>query len=81
MKKILRFTASWCQPCKSLAINLDEAKLDVLIEVVDIDTQDALAIEYMIRSVPTLVLVEDGKEIKRMSGVKSVSQLKEWANE
>ena len=81
MRKILRFTASWCQPCKGLAMSLAEAELDIPIEVVDIDANDTLAVEYMIRTVPTLVLLEDDKEVRRMSGTKTVSQLKEWAND
>jgi len=79
MKKILRFTASWCQPCKGLAMNLESAELDVPIEVIDIDVMSDVAIEYGIRSVPTLVMVEDGTILKRSSGVLSVQQLKEWA--
>lgn len=81
MKKILRFTASWCQPCKGLEMNLNEAELNIPIEVVDIDTNDKLAIDYMIRSVPTLVLLDDDKEMRRITGVRSASQLKEWAND
>ena len=37
MRRILRFTASWCQPCKALAKNLEAAALDNAIEVIDID--------------------------------------------
>lgn len=81
MRKILRFTASWCQPCKGLAMNLAEADLEVPIEVIDIDTEDPRCTEFMIRSVPTLVLVDEGKEVRRMSGIKTASQLKEWAND
>jgi thioredoxin-like negative regulator of GroEL len=79
MKKILRFTASWCQPCKGLAMNLESAELSLPIEVIDIDVMSDIAIEYGIRSVPTLVMVEDGTVLKRSSGVLSVQQLKEWA--
>ena len=79
MKKILRFTASWCQPCKGLAMNLESAELAIPVEVVDIDVLSDVAIEYGIRSVPTLVMVEDGTILKRTSGMLSVQQLKEWA--
>jgi thioredoxin-like negative regulator of GroEL len=79
MKKILRFTASWCQPCKGLAMNLEAAELTIPIEVVDIDVMSDVAIEYGIRSVPTLVMVEDGTVLKRVSGVQTTQQLKEWA--
>ena len=55
MKKIIRFTASWCQPCKALASILEEINTNIPIEVVDIDAQQDIAIEYGIRGVPTLV--------------------------
>jgi thioredoxin 1 len=78
--KILRFTASWCQPCKSLAKNLEEANLSVPIEVVDIDIQSDVAVEYGIRGVPTLVLMDENHNIvKRLVGSKTVTELKEWA--
>lgn len=79
MKKILRFTASWCQPCKALAKNLEEAKLNIPIEVIDIDIHDDIAIEHSIRSVPTLIL-KGGTTEKRLVGVHTPQQIKEWAN-
>jgi len=79
MKRILRFTASWCGPCKSLAMNLESAGLDLPIEVVDIDVHDNLAREYGIRSVPTLVMLDENIEIKRLIGSKTVNELQEWA--
>ena len=59
MKRILRFTASWCGPCKSLAMNLENANLGLPIEVVDIDIHSDVAQEYGIRSVPTLVMLDE----------------------
>ena len=79
MKRILRFTASWCGPCKSLAMNLESANLALPIEVVDIDVHDNLAREYGIRSVPTLVMLDENIEIKRLIGSKTVNELQEWA--
>ena len=79
-KKILRFTASWCQPCKMLAKNLETANIELPIEVIDIDEYQEKAIEYQVRSVPTLVMVENDTEVKRNVGVISTKQLEEWAN-
>lgn len=78
--KILRFTASWCQPCKGLAMNLEEANLQLPIEVIDIDVQSDVAVEYGIRGVPTLVMMDENNNVvKRLVGNKSVTELKEWA--
>jgi thioredoxin 1 len=80
MKKILRFTASWCGPCKMLAKNLESVKSGMPIEVVDIDVHPEVATEFGIRGVPTLVMIEDGKENKRLVGMRSLKELEEWIN-
>lgn len=76
--EVLRFTASWCQPCKALAQQLEELGLDKEVTVVDIDEQSELAIKHGVRSVPTLVALDNGKEIKRMVGVKAKDILLDW---
>jgi len=78
MKKILRFTASWCQPCKGLAMTLANIETNIPIEVVDIDVHSEIATEYVIRSVPTLVMVEDNIEVKRMTGSQPENTIREW---
>ena len=78
MKKILRFTASWCQPCKALAKNLESVDLGMPIEVVDIDVYPDVAIEYGVRGVPTLIMVEENTVHKKIVGLKSTQELKEW---
>lgn len=80
MKKILRFTASWCGPCKMLAKNLESVKTEVPIEVVDIDVHPEMATEFGIRGVPTLVMIEGEKENKRLVGMKSLKELEDWIN-
>lgn len=81
MKKLLRFTASWCQPCKALAKNLESVNTNLPIEVVDIDVHSELAVDFGIRSVPTLVMMEDNIEVKRVIGVKSPKELENWLND
>ena len=81
MKKVIRFTASWCAPCKALASILEEVKTDLPIEVVDIDENKELAIQYRVRSVPTLILVDENKELKRMTGVQAKNLVESWLND
>ena len=83
MKKVIRFTASWCQPCKVLAKNLESVNNihNIPIEVIDIDVHQELAVEYGIRSVPTLVMKEENIEVKRFSGVRSLKELEDWIND
>jgi len=76
--QVLRFTATWCQPCKALAQQLEELGLDKNVTVVDIDEQQDLAIQYGVRSVPTLIAVDNNKEVKRMVGVKAKDILLDW---
>jgi thioredoxin-like negative regulator of GroEL len=80
MKKVLRFTASWCGPCKSLAKTLENIETNIPIEVIDIDVLPEIATEYGIRSVPTLVMIEDNIEVKRMSGSQPENAMREWIN-
>jgi thioredoxin 1 len=78
MKRILRFTASWCQPCKSMAMMLEECNTNLPIEVIDIDIHTEIAMEYGIRSVPTLVILDGNVEVKRMTGLVTKDNLKNW---
>lgn len=78
MKRILRFTASWCQPCKALAKQLEEIDTNLPIEVIDIDDNQGLALEYGIRSVPTLVMMDENVEVKRRTGIVATNLLQEW---
>jgi thioredoxin 1 len=83
MKKIIRFTASWCQPCKAMAMILEEANTNnIPIEVVDIDVHQEVAIEFGIRGVPTLVKIdENGNVAGRMVGVQAKNLVEEFLND
>ena len=77
-KKVLRFTASWCQPCKMLAKTLEGITTDYPIETIDIDENQELSIQYGVRGVPTLVMLEDDVETKRVVGMQTEGFLKDW---
>lgn len=78
--RVIRFTAPWCQPCKQLANILDEIETQVFIEVIDIDERSDVAMDFGIRTVPTLVMLDGNTEVKRMSGLKTKQALQEWLN-
>jgi thioredoxin 1 len=75
--KIIKFEASWCQPCKMLSKVINDVKDQITIEIetVDIDQDNELAKRYQIRGVPTLVMVDGEKEIKRVSGMLTTANL------
>ena len=79
MKQLLKFSASWCQPCKALAGNMKHVDFgDVEVKEIDIDENFEEAKQYGIRGVPTLVLVENGVEVKRTSGVLMADKIEEF---
>ena len=80
---LIDFYADWCGPCKMLAPVLEEiAKENTNTKFVKINVDDAqeLAMEYNIMSIPTLVVIKNGKEINRMVGLASKSELMQIIN-
>lgn len=78
---LLDFYADWCGPCKVLGKKLEqyEAEVtDVKLVKVNVDQEQELAAEYGVRSIPTLLYMEDGQLIDRTTGTKSVDELKEF---
>lgn len=76
--KVKKFYASWCGPCKGLSMVIKgaEDKINVPIIELDIDNELMESVKYDIRSVPTLVLVDNNdNEIKRHIGSMTESQL------
>ena len=82
MKELFYYTANWCNPCQTLGPIMDEIARQIPVRKQNIDYTDPLILEVAnVRNVPTVILVEDGQEIKRFIGVKSNSQIITWLNE
>jgi thioredoxin 1 len=72
MIKIIKFSATWCGPCKALSLIFNEVKSqmpDVVFQEIDIDQNSDLAIKYNVRGVPTIVIEKDNQEVTRKSGI------------
>ena len=69
---LLDFWAGWCAPCRMLAPILEEvsaAKPDLLIGKINVEEEPKLAERFQILSIPTLILFQNGRTVKRISGV------------
>ncbi len=69
MKTMKYFTATWCGPCQSFKPVMNEiASEGYSIEFIDVDQEQNKATKYGVRSVPTTVIEENGKEVNRFVG-------------
>jgi thioredoxin 1 len=72
---LVDFWADWCMPCKMMAPILNDVAEatdgTATIYKLNVDEQQQIAAQFGIRSIPTMILFQDGKEVERIIGVKS----------
>lgn len=67
-KILVDFYANWCGPCKMIAPELERVESNIQVVKVDVDEFEELARTYGVMSIPTLILFDKGKEVKRNIG-------------
>jgi len=83
-KKVIKFFADWCGPCKVYAPAFEKVKQELQseqIEFVEINVEndpDNLSGQYAVRGIPHTVVVQEGAETKSRSGGMSVEELKQF---
>lgn len=82
MITIIDFYADWCGPCQVISPTLEKLEGEyagkMKLEKVDVDAEPAKAQASGVMSIPTLVMMKDGKEIDRKVGLVTEPTLKSW---
>jgi thioredoxin 1 len=78
MKQLFLFTAEWCPGCKTLEPVMDKISSKIYVEKINIDYESDRAKAANVMSIPTVVLAENGQEIRRFVGAKSYEQILEF---
>jgi len=72
---LIDFWAEWCMPCKMMAPILNDVanEIDDKIKIckLNVDSQQKLASQFGVRSIPTLIILKNGKEVNRFVGARS----------
>ena len=70
---LLDFWASWCAPCRMVVPIIEEIageRPDIKVGKINVDEQPELASEFSIMSIPTLVVMKNGKIVQQVSGAR-----------
>lgn len=77
---LLDFWAGWCGPCRRVSPIVDEIaneRSDIKVGKINVDEQPELASAFQVMSIPTLVVIKNGKIVNQSSGVRPKAQILE----
>ncbi len=75
---LIDFYADWCGPCRMMAPVIDEIAKEndaIVVGKINVDEEPELAQQYGVMSIPTLVVLKDGKEAARSTGARPKAQV------
>jgi thioredoxin 1 len=81
LTNIFYFTADWCEPCKKIKPIIQEINKDktgLKFHMVDADIEQELVQRFKIQSLPTFIIINQGKEIQRLTGSQTKEKLQEF---
>ena len=84
MIRVIKFSSTWCQPCKMLAPIFDQVRSEVSgvsFTDIDVDASKDLAFQYSVSSVPTVIIEKDGVVVNRFSGIKPKGEIVNLINQ
>jgi thioredoxin-like negative regulator of GroEL len=81
-KELYYYTAGWCESCQTLGPIMEKINRQIPVRKQNIDYIDeGITQAANVRNIPTVILVENGQELKRFVGLKSETQIITWLNE
>lgn len=80
MKQLYYFSASWCQPCQILGPIMEQVAQKIQVNKINVDYEPDLITKYGVRNVPTVILVENGQEVRRFTGARSFNSVMNFIN-
>ena len=75
---LVDFYADWCGPCRMVSPLVDEIakeRQDIIVGKINVDEEEALAVEFGVYSIPTLVVMKDGKVLEQSAGAKPKAKI------
>ena len=72
------FWASWCGPCRMVAPLVEEIakeRSDIKVVKINVDEEQELAMQFGVMSIPTLVVMKDGKIVNQVTGARPKAQI------
>jgi thioredoxin 1 len=80
MKQLFYFSAAWCQPCQTLGPIMDQVASQIPVQKINVDYEADVITKYGVRNIPTVILVENGQEVRRFTGARTYNDIINFVN-